>query len=483
MKDILNVILEEVGNLFQSIYYMILGGKDHSLKASFERTRHLLSKQNTGFVLGDKKLSVDRSYKNLGVVSPTGGGKTSCHLFPSLLGLIDNNKKPVSMIVNDPSQELQKVIPYLISQDVDVRIFHPGKQEQSIYYNPLSRIQKLSDISKIAQRLTRISQAKDRDSFWATKSTDLISVFIQFLYELDKPQYLHLGQVLRLIEELQGSEDVISALFAKEASEDVYRRYKAIIGTSDDTKDSIISSAQGYLQFASDPIIANQLSADTLPIEQFRSTSTALFITCSPTEISYYKQIFSLWFEQYFNDVLQALPEDDDADVFLLLDELATSLHLPSLESVIAVNRKYRLPISYCIQSESQLTQKYGKEAASTILNNTNTLVYFGGLEVAEESGRLERTLGKYQYTKDDKTQTRPLMTADEIRCLKPFETIIVSTAMRPVKTILKPHFKQRILQEKMDTELSEDYTHTEPYHEAQYLDLNTYRESQNESA
>lgn len=442
----------------------LLAKKDHKLSSKFERESKLISAANKGFsITGRKHLSVKNSRENLVIVSPSGGGKTSTVLYPSCFNITS------SMILNDPSGEVIKTKNYFLSKGFKVKTLDFGNKEHSIYYNPLKRIKTNADVVKVASMLVRATSKKGDFDFWNNKSVELIAMFINFILENEPPKFQNLGNVFHLLEVLQGSPETIDQLFAQKASEQLFQKYKSLIGTSDNTRSSIIASAQASLSFiGNDPVLCDITSTDNFDFDMLRREKTVLFLRCPLGDVGYYSTILSIFFEQFFSYVFSKLPEEQDDDIFILIDELS-SLYLPNLANIISNSRKFRTPILGVLQSENQLYQNYGEFNAKTILNNANTKVYFTGL--TDESNHLEKTLGRYEYD-DEKgaIRSRALMTSDEIRTMPRNTVLIIHSGMRPIKAKVTPHYRQPRLMKLLNMDAPENYQEEALNHSIQYL-------------
>lgn len=60
------------------------------------------------------------------------------------------------------------------------------------------------------------------------------------------------------------------------------------------------------------------------------------------------------------------------------MDDFATSAKIPDFDKVISVIRSREISVSLILQSMTQLESMYGKEAATTIVNNCDHLLYLG---------------------------------------------------------------------------------------------------------
>lgn len=444
--------------------------KDHSLNAEFERETKLLSASYKGFsVTGQKHLSVKDSQNNMMIVSPSGGGKTTTVVYPSCFNIQS------SIIINDPSGELYKTKNYFLHQGFNVKTLDFGNPHNSIYYNPMHRIRSNADVNKVAHMLVR-STTKGEKDFWNNKAVETIALVINFLLQNFTKQNQNLANVFHLLELMQGELETIDKLFAEKASEKLWQKYKSLMGNSENTKASIISSAQASVSFiGDDPILSQLTSTDTFDFASMRSEKTVLFLKCPLGDMSYYSTLLSIFFEQFFAEIFTELPTDEDDHIFVIIDELS-SLYLPNLANIISNVRKFKIPILGVLQSENQLYNNYGEYNAKTILNNCATKVYFTGL--TDECNRLEKILGQYTY-EDKETgskRTRSLMTVDEIRTMPKDRVLIIPSGMRPIYAKTTPYYKQRKLVKYLNLKAPENYEIIPEHYEVEYIDIRPYR-------
>lgn len=466
--------LEKGGEFLDGILQNLVGSK-HNLSAKFGKESQLISATHDGLsITGTKFLSAKKSKEHLLCFAPSGVGKSTIFLIPSALRIASSNK-PASMIINNPSGELSKMTNYFLNQGYKVYSFDPDNKEQSIYYNPLHRIQSPSDITKVATMLVQKNGKKTSD-FWDLKSIELISLLIEFLLENTSKIYQNIGNVYYLLENLAGNEDAVNGLFADESTESQWRAYKSVIANSEKTKSNILSSAISHLSFiGKDPNLLDITSVDTFHFARMRKEKIVLFLNCNITNMNYYSPLFGLFFEQLFSEVFRSIPQAKDNDLYLLIDELS-SIPLPSLSNVIANARKY-MSILGVLQSENQLYENYGQYNAKSILNNA-CKVYMTGLN--DECDRISKALGDYQYYEDkDKKilRSRALMTGSEIRTMPKDKVIVIPNGgMKPLLCKVKPFYKIKSFVKAMDMDLPEDYSpENNPSYGIQYLPLDAY--------
>lgn len=450
MIRIVDITIELLFSLFQTIITGIFDfivafvtpQNKNGFSASFLPSHKLLSSSAKGFCLtGDKSLSIDNSITNSIVFGGSGSGKSSQVLIPSILKMMGAS----SLVIHDPSGELaEKTSGALKSSHYDVKFLNWIKPEQSEYFNPLHRIKNISDIKKISKILIHTSLGGGgKDPFWNMSAEGILTIFIRYIIFHTEKEFHSLFNVLCLINAFAGTPQKVDLLFIKTDDDNLLAEYKSFVSYDSKMLMSIVATARTALSIFSDPQIAQITSRDTINFESFRKEKTILYINNNVNDMKYYTVLSSIFFEQFFANIMSHLLKKNELPIFFLLDE-ASSLYLNILPIAISNIRKYFSGIMLVFQSQNQLIDLYGVQQGRNILANSFSKVYMPGvpLDVAKE---LESILGKYEFIDDDNARrTRPLLTADEIRTLN--EAIILCGNFLPIKSRMTPYYKQRAL-------------------------------------
>lgn len=455
MRDILEQIGEEVLGMFQKLIDLVLGGKDHSYTASFGKSRGFINGSDEGFsATGHKQMSLEDSCTHLTIVSPSGGGKTTCNILGTLLRQTGKS----SLIINDNSKEIrERSANYLESAGYKVQYLDFDVEQfttETTFYNPLARIRGKADIAKLTSILVKQSSS-EKDKFWSISASEVISLAIErVLRDLDQGTH-HLASVYRFIQLMISDED--RAGFDLAAHDDLFIRWEVLQSNSSNTRSSIFSSAIAAISWIdTNPNLSLLTSKDTISFVDMRETPTVLFISVPLAFEDVYMPLVNCFYAQFFSGVLDSpLPDKDALPILCLLDEFGSSMHVPNYPKYASNLRKFKVALMAILQTENQL-EKYGKAGAKEILNSCST-VYFTGLE--DESEKVSRLLGKYTVKeKDGKRYERMLMSADEVRTMPGNRCIIVPNGGRKaIYEKLVPYYKQRKLVERSEMEREEE--------------------------
>jgi len=456
MVQVIRVLFDIAGQLLvvsiECVFWffdgMISPRQKKGYDSSFVPAGVALSSWNKGFSLtGTQSLTIHDSFSNCSVFGPSGSGKSSVVILPTIFSLAKGGS---TICCNDPSGELfEKVSGWLAQLGYIILCIDFSVPDRSESFNPLARCRTISDIQKVVHLIIRNTVGDSKgDPFWDRSASMLITLFARYLVFYADPEHRTMNNVLRLIETFATNPKKIDPLFVATHDEELLNQYKATIVYGDKTLQSIIATARAALNIFSDPTVIQTTSTDTIDFSRFRNEKVALFI-CNPIkDLHYYKPLSALFFETLFNEIMSRIPKPDERAIFCILEEAAT-MKFSSLGTVISNIRKYMAGIMLVVQDYQALVALYGPSEAHNIRTNTYAQVYLKG-QPNETCKELEAILGRFTYTDEKGTEkVRLLMSADEIR--KSEEAIILCGNLSPIKSKMTPYYNRTTLRKRSE--------------------------------
>jgi len=396
--------------------------KQQGFNAEFGSERLIGSRFNKGFVYSKyRKLSRRTSHSNFLITGITGKGKSTRLIIKSLLTLHN-----CSLIIHDPSMELYNLTSGHLSKHFVVKTLNFSDDTLSAGFNLLSRIKKPNDVNKLAHILVATSLDKGSgDPFWSLASKKLLQIIIRVVL-LQPQQYHNIANVIQVLQHFSADPQKVDAWVAASGDEKLILDYKALISTPERTLQNVVASLSAALETYDTPAISKVCSCDTIDFERIRQTPHAIFLHNSIADQAFLSTLTSVYFEQFFNFILERLPQKNDLDVFNILDE-ASSLKIPLLPLFLANCRKFRCGNLLSIQGKNQLKSFYRNDA-ETVTSNCLTRLYLPGISDVDELREIETLAGKCTYKdKHGAEKTKQLITSDEIRQLPDNRTLILS--------------------------------------------------------
>jgi len=426
--------------LLSDWFFDIVGlfDRQKGFNARFGRESRIASRWNKGFKISrNRKLTRKQSYEHLMVVAPTGAGKSSRILIPLICEL-----KNCSLVINDPdrfvfnnfSQHLSRHFP-------TIKLLNFSASSDSSGYNLLANIKKPHDVNKLVSLLMRsVFDKSNADPFWNISASNMLQVFVRLV--MHQPEgFRNCAQVLHILKCFSAHPSKVDAWIIATKDERLALDYKAIISTSEKTLQNIISTAQAALQIFEDEEIAKVTSHTSINFEELRKQPTIIFLHNSIADQAYINTLNGIFFSQLFGHVLSKLPEKNDLDLFVVIEE-ASSLFINQLPIALANLRKFRAGAVICCQSTNQLKTMY-KEEADNIKSNTVTKLYLPGQTSLDEMRDIEALSGKTTYAdKKGVEKTKSLLTIEEIRQLPKNRSLILSANHPVIKGRTTPYFR-----------------------------------------
>lgn len=409
--------------------------------------RKFLSAKNRGLVFGRRRLALEESYRNLCLVSPTGGGKTTRYIIPNVLDCAG------SMVVTDPSGEIYRhTSGHLRKRGYRIQVVQPGELARSLRFNPLACLRGQQALKQLATALA-LNNAGASDPFWTTTATNLLYIGLSALANVEDDELIHLGNLRALLNHFGVHGEGVGGFMIAHLDDVVFAEYKAFLAQDAKVISSILSSARAALDLWSDPDIVRLTAENSLDIEALRRERTAIFIIVPEHQVRYFSLLVNLLYTAAFEHCLQ---QAEGEPVFFFLDEFGNLGRINNFAAISTTLRKRRCSISVVLQELSQLEAVYGRSEAKAIYSGgMGNRLFFGGLDV-ETCTYVERALG--QKTEQGEipmeegmksrqvTMGRPLMSADQVRMQEADSAIFISGNQRPAKLEIPPYYRDRRL-------------------------------------
>lgn len=350
-------------------------------------------------ILGEKAVfSTDSNETGLNnnvlVVGSSGGGKTMSIIEPRLLKTY-NSSLVVTVTKRRIVEKYKSVFRERGYAVWDLNFVNP--MESNVAYDPLMFVSSYSDITFLAESIVMANPRKEHstaDPYWDDAAISLMSALIAYVLmtkeEHSFSDVLDLLGKLTLKEsggQIETSLDINFRWLTKKDPNcfalTCWNSFKVlpiktascVFGTLNTTVDTIFS-----------PELREMIaSKKKLDFEKIADRKTVLFISTSPVNPSlncfinmYYAQMFKGLFEY-----AETLPDGRlPIPVSVLCDDFATGSRILNFPEYISIFREKGISVTLLIQSESQLEAMYSCEDSVTIINNCDTYVYLGGMDL-----------------------------------------------------------------------------------------------------
>lgn len=331
---------------------------------------------------------------NVIVCGGSGSGKTMSVSEPRLL-----ETRTSSMIATVTKRRIvTKYMPLFKKRGyeiLDLNFVNP--LESTCAYDPLEYVGSYSDITFLAQSIVKINPQKDKsvaDPYWDEAATSLLSAEIAYILmtkdDATFADVLDLHDRLVLDESAGVFETSLDAKFEYIASKDptcfavsCWKSFKnlpmktagCVFGTLNSTIDTIFS-----------PELRKMIaSGNNVDFEQMATKKTILFVTTSAVNPALHSFV-NMFYGQAFKELFEYAENRPDGvlpvPVHVLCDDFATGSRVLNFAEYISIFREKGISVTLLLQSESQLEQMYGPDNATTIINNCDSYIYLGGMDL-----------------------------------------------------------------------------------------------------
>lgn len=331
---------------------------------------------------------------NVIVCGGSGSGKTMSISEPRLL----ETKTSSIIAVVTKRRIVNKYIPLFEERGyeiLDLNFVDPDKS--TCCYDPLQYVKSYSDITFLAKSIIKANKQKDNsnaDPYWDEAAISLLSAEIAYIMMTKENatfvDVLEVNDSLTLDDgsgtiqtSLDDNFDYIAAENPSCFAISCWRTFKQLPVK---TAACVFSTLNSTIDTVFSPEIRKMIESEKkVNFEQTGNKRTILFVTTSAVNSAlhsfvnmFYAQAFKQLFEYAENCPDGVLP----VPVHVLCDDFATGGEILNFPEFISIFREKGISVTLLLQSESQLNQMYGTDNSVTIINNCDTYIYLGGMDL-----------------------------------------------------------------------------------------------------
>lgn len=356
---------------------------------------------------------------NVLVEGGTGTGKSLSILVSYLLHVRHTN----SIVIVTKKSLMNQTIPTLKAHGYDVTVMdfvNPGSNASG--FDPLQCCKTRADVEHLAYTIIHADPvaSQPKDLFWDNSAQQIIELVLRFVWEGHFPQGDRLIDAVELLDHVYKMEcgstefdepDKGDRYFRggrfddgwdeddkvayplqyalrnlKHINRKDYGTWKAFNKGADQTSASIASTVNEQMsKIFNEDTRAILRNAKPFDFKQMLQPHQVLFIYMSPVNVAQHRFI-SLFYQQAFKSLFELGESQPDGvlpyPIQVVCDDFATGCHIPDFDQTISIFREKGMAVTMLLQSETQLAEMYGELQAQTIINNCDTIVYLGGMDL-----------------------------------------------------------------------------------------------------
>lgn len=325
---------------------------------------------------------------NVAVVGGSGSGKSLSISAPTMLYTY-NKSLVVTVSKRKLVQDFARVFRRRGYTVLDLNL--SDVRESGIGFDPLRYCRTDADIANLANAIAWSGTDKESyrgDPFWNDTAAQLLRALIG--YAKIRYRYVNFNTVIKLYDRIQPDENLRTGL--DEAFEDIkfdypscYNDWAAFRRLHENGLRSVWASLGTPLHTVFTPEVRELIIKEPqVDIRKIGQKKTVLFLTSSPAKTAEHRFI-NIFYSQLFKELYEYAEQCEEGrlpiPVHVLCDDFACGSQIPDFPQLISVFREKRISVTLLLQSESQLSSMYGKNGATTIINNCDSYVYLGGMD------------------------------------------------------------------------------------------------------
>lgn len=334
------------------------------------------------------------------IVGGTGCGKSVSNAYSRLLHT-NHTSVVVPIAKKALKQKFSKMFEERGYEVIDLDFAHPEKC--TFGYNTLDFVHSDEDVVQLARNLVGAGECRGRngelDPYWNDSATSVLAAEIA-LVRLNAKQerrtatfsdVIDLHRVLKITVMRDGLiQTNLDGLFEMAAKRypgnQATELWKTVKGLAARTASCIISIVNSALdKIFSENVIKMTQKKERINFKELGEKKIALFITTSPMNMTL-QNFVNILYADMFRELFEAAEEKEegrlDVPVHIICDDFACGSRIKNFENYISIFRAAGISTTILLQSETQLISMYGESAATTIINNCDTYVYMGGMDI-----------------------------------------------------------------------------------------------------
>ncbi len=451
-----------------------LHGSSHWASVREVAAAGLLAGGPGGIVVGrlGRRALVDRKDRHALVYAPSGAGKSSCLVIPTLL------RWQGSLLAFDIKGELwAKTAGYRQGEAGQIAIrFDPTLREGSAGYNPLLAIPRSPEDVAAAQDVADIlvnpeGKEPSGERFFEESARALLTgVILHALYTEAKPS---LGSCLRLLssprpaetwEAMRSTEhDPEGRRGWQDAAGEASRTHPTVasaagrlLGMDERTASGVQATAQAKLVLFEDPLVCANTARSDFRGEDLigGEKAVSVYLTVAPADLDRMRPLLRIVLNQITRQLTREL-RPGRRPVLLMLDEFTALGKLDFMHRGIGFFRGYEVRVFLSIQSLEQLFQIYGQH--QSIGANCGVQIAYGANDLVTAKLLSEMTGTRtVEYRRESRNRSvfggrrsdseteagRPLLSPDEVRRLPEDEALVYVAGCAPIRGARVPYFR-----------------------------------------
>ena len=265
-------------------------------------------------------------------------------------------------------------------------------------YDPFKYVRSYSDIDFLAKAIVMADPRKKNsnlDPYWDQAGILLLKGLIAYVL-MKKGAKAKFSDVLYLFDQLKingeddgcstSLDDKFEALAEEKPGCYAIVNWNSFRSLPRRTAGCVYGTLSAAIKSMFSPELKKMIAdKPAIDFEKTAREKTIIFVTTSPVNPSIHC-FANMFFAQAIKSLFEYAESQPDGTLpfpmQLLFDDFATGSRILNFPEYISIFREKKMSATLLIQSESQLASMYGPDDATTIINNCDSYIYMGGMDL-----------------------------------------------------------------------------------------------------
>ena len=261
-----------------------------------------------------------------------------------------------------------------------VFMFSPGSPDTH-RYNPLDFVRRDERMATDCLVVASFVIPEKADDTWAGAGRLLLSSLIGYVLASPLTKGAeHMRTVARMTTTGKDISTVLRAIVKTERSHlptwviDSFNQYIAL---EPETRNSAVFNVNMAMSLWNNGLISAATETSDFDIRELRRTPMTIFIGCTIAELSIFRPLIRILFQQIHDLLMEKIPgADEPHQVLLMLDEFYHVGRMDSLISKITISAGYGFRMAIVMQDIAQLDELYGRSTRITTVSGSQIKLF-----------------------------------------------------------------------------------------------------------
>jgi len=261
-----------------------------------------------------------------------------------------------------------------------VFMFSPGSPDTH-RYNPLDFVRRDERMATDCLVVASFVIPEKADDTWAGAGRLLLSSLIGYVLASPLTKGAeHMRTVARMTTTGKDISTVLRAIVKTERSHlptwviDSFNQYIAL---EPETRNSAVFNVNMAMSLWNNGLISAATETSDFDIRELRRSPMTIFIGCTIAELSIFRPLIRILFQQIHDLLMEKIPGDDEPhQVLLMLDEFYHVGRMDSLISKITISAGYGFRMAIVMQDIAQLDELYGRSTRITTVSGSQIKLF-----------------------------------------------------------------------------------------------------------